>query len=108
MGESCEEVLTRAMAMISQSDPIIKLLQQVHLGRMKPTDAGLRAITESWLGTYEKAVGAEGLTASDLRRIDPKPRLAVLMDAGVLHRDHPGAISLITSFEQAMAHSNAR
>src|SRR5215813_4686673 len=52
MGMSDEQAMARAIASISHSDPLIKLLQQVRLGRMKPTDAGLRAITESWLGSY--------------------------------------------------------
>ncbi len=43
--ESGEQALQRAIATISQSDPLTKLLEQVKLGRMKPTDAGLRAVT---------------------------------------------------------------
>ena len=93
--------------MILQSDPIVKLLQQVQLGRMKPADAGLRAITESWLGIYEKALATEGLTRSGLRRIDPAPRLALLCDAGVLVKDHPPVASLKTAFAQALAHAAA-
>jgi len=50
MDEPAEQALQRAISAILQSDPLIKLLQQVRLGRMKPTDAGLRAVTESWMG----------------------------------------------------------
>ncbi|MDH4252522.1 MAG: hypothetical protein OEV27_15185, partial [Nitrospira sp.] len=57
-----EQAMQYAISSIAQSDPLIKLLQQVRLGRMKPTDAGLRAVTESWLGTYEKALATDGLT----------------------------------------------
>lgn len=101
-----EQALQRAVASISQSDPLIKLLQQVRLGRMQPTDAGLRAITESWLGTYEKALAIEGLTQSGLRRLDPGPRLAVLVHAGVLMEDHPGVRSLLAAYARAIAQAN--
>lgn len=102
MDESGEQALQRAISAISQSDPLIKLLEQVRLGRMKPTDAGLRAVTESWLGTYEKALETAGLTQSGLRRLDPAPRLAVLIDAGVLAADHPGVASLKASYDRAV------
>jgi hypothetical protein len=105
MGGTAEQALQRAIATISQSDPLIKLLQQVRLGRMLPGDAGLRAITESWLGTYEKAVGADGLTISALRRLDPAPRIGVLIESGVLTNDHPAVVSLKSTFERAMQHA---
>ena len=103
MGTSDEQALARAIASIVHSDPLIKLLQQVRLGRMKPTDAGLRAVTESWLGTYEKALATDGLTNAGLRRLDPTPRLAVLIDAGVLTNDHSGGISLKAAYDRAVA-----
>lgn len=107
MGTSDEQALARAIAAISHSDPLIKLLQQVRLGRMKPTDAGLRAITESWLGAYEKALATDGLTRSGLCRLDPTPRLAVLVDAGVLTNEHPGVTALKTAYERAVAHTES-
>jgi hypothetical protein len=107
MGTADEQGLARAIASISQSDPLIKLLQQVRLGRMKPIDAGLRAITESWLGTYEKALATEGLTRFSLRRLDPTPRLTVLIEAGVLTDKHPGVTSLKTAYDRAVAHAAA-
>ena len=106
MDESGNQALQRAISAILQSDPLIKLLQQVRLGRMNPTDAGLRAVTESWLGIYEKTLGAAGLTRSGLRRIDPTPRLAVLIDIGVLAVDHPGVVSLKTSYDRVMARAS--
>ncbi len=102
MSQPGEQALHRAIATISQSDPIIKLLQQVQLGRMKPTDAGLRAITESWLGTYEKAFAIEGLTRAGLRRLDPAPRVAVLTGLGVLGMDHPAVVSVQSAFARAV------
>ncbi len=103
MGTSDEQALARAIAAISHSDPLIKLLQQVRLGRMKPLDAGLRAVTESWLGAYEKALAREGLTRFALRRLDPTPRVAVLVDTGILTNEHPGVLSLMTAYDRAVA-----
>ena len=100
--DSVELALQRAIGVISQSDPLIKLLEQVRLSRMKPTDAGLRAITESWLAAYRKAVDTGGLNKQALRRIDPTPRLVMLTQHGVLSRDHEGVKALLANFEQAM------
>jgi len=107
MTDVAEDVLQRAISVILQADPLIKLLQQVRLGRMKPTDAGLRAVTDSWLGTYEKALAMDGLTRSALRRLDPAPRLAVLIEIGVLADDHPGALSLVATFDRTVAHATS-
>lgn len=103
MGPSGEQALQGAISTISQSDPLIKLLQQVRFGRMKPTDVGLRAVTESWLELYANALGTEGLTQSDLRRLNPAPRLEVLIEVGVLTEDHPGVTSLKVSYDRALA-----
>ena len=101
--DGVELALQRAIAAISQSDPLTKLLEQVRLGRMKPTDAGLRAITESWLATYRKALGTAGLNKPALRRIDPAPRVALLLQHGVLAQNHEGVQALLADFEQAMS-----
>ena len=106
MGTSDEQALARAIAAVSHSDPLIKLLHQVRLGRMKPADAGLRAITESWLGAYEKALATDGLTRVYLRRLDPTPRLAVLIDAGVLTDEHPGVRALKIAYDRAVAQTS--
>ena len=98
-----ENLLSRTIASISQSDPLIKLLDQVKVGRMKPNDPGLRAITESWLTTYRKAIETSGLTKHALRRIDPSPRIALLTECGLLPYDHPALRALRDSFAQAMA-----
>ena len=100
-----EQAVQRAISSIAQSDPLIKLLQQVRLGRMKPTDAGLRAVTESWLGTYEKALATDGLTQSGLRRLNPAPRLAVLIDAGVLTGDLQGVTALTAAYNRVLTHA---
>lgn len=101
--ESDEQDLRLAIATISQSDPLIKLLDQVRLGRMKPTDAGLRAVTASWLGTYQKVIESGGFTCQALRRIDPHPRVAILIECGVLMGEQQAVTDLLTGFEQAIA-----
>ncbi|GKS58246.1 hypothetical protein YTPLAS18_17730 [Nitrospira sp.] len=104
---AADQALQHAIQTIGQSDPLIKLLQQVRLGKMKPTDAGLRVVTESWLGTYRQVVQSPGLTKAGLRRIDPQPRLAVLIDSGVLTSDHPAVTTLRATFEESFAHAPA-
>ncbi|MCX5723860.1 MAG: hypothetical protein NTX84_04950 [Nitrospirae bacterium] len=101
--ESGEQILQRAIVTISQSDPITKLLNQVMLGRMKPTDTGLKAVTGSWLGTYQKVIESGGLSRQDLRRIDPNPRIALLIECGVLTEDQSDVAALRASFDRAVA-----
>jgi hypothetical protein len=102
-----EQAMQRAISAISQSDPLIKLLRQVRLGRMKPTDTGLRAVAESWLSTYEKALATEGLTQFGLRRLNPAPRLTVLIEAGVLTDDHSGVRALRATYDELLARAPA-
>ncbi len=101
--ESGDQTLQRAIATISQSDPLIKLLEQVTRGRIKPTDAGLRAVTDSWLGTYRKIIESGGFSRQALRRIDPFPRLALLIECGVLTEAQQAVADLRESFERAVA-----
>ena len=101
--ESGDQALQRAIATISQSDPLIKLLEQVKGGRITPTDAGLRAVIDSWLGTYGKTIESAGFNRLALRRIDPSPRLAVLIECGVLTGEQQAVAALRESFERAVA-----
>jgi hypothetical protein len=101
--ESGDQTLERAIATISQSDPLIKLVEQVKLGRMKPSDAGLRAVTDSWIGTYQKIIESGGFTRQALRRIDPNPRVAILIEYGVLTGEQQAVTALRTSFERVFA-----
>jgi hypothetical protein len=101
--ESGDQALQRAIATISQSDPLTKLLEEMRLGRMKPTDDGLRAVTGSWMGTYQKVIESGGFTRQALRRIDPHPRLAILIEWGVLTGEQQAVTTLRTSFERAVA-----
>ena len=101
--ESGDQALQRAIATISQSDPLIKLLEQVKRGRMKPTDAGLRAVIDSWLDIYRKIIESGGFNRQVLRRIDPSPRLAVLIECGLLTGEQQAVAGLRESFERAVA-----
>lgn|SRR5687767_545309 len=101
-----ELLLQRTLATISQSDPLIKLLDQVRLGRMQPADPGLRAITESWLTAYRKAIESAGLTKQSLLRLDPTPRLAVLVEQKILPSDHVQANRLVDAFQKAIARAS--
>ncbi len=96
----------RAVSTIAQSDPLVKLLQQVALGRMKPQDAGLRAVTEAWLTTYQKVLETCHFERSTVLRLDPAPRLEVLVQAGILPADHPGAAALRAGFSGALARAS--
>jgi len=99
-----EQYLQRAIERLSQSDPLLKLLQEVRLGRMKPTDPGLRAITESWLQTYCQTLdSATAVDPATLRRLDPAPRLAILVEAGMIADDHPAVTALRSAFTCALS-----
>ena len=97
-----EHLVDRTIASISQSDPLIKLLEQVRLGRMNRSDPGLRVITDTWVATYRKAVATPGLSKQALRRIDPTPRLDLLAQEGMLPVDHAAARQLLADFQQAI------
>src|SRR5919112_2068933 len=103
MSDANEVALRQAIAAICQSDPIIKLLKQVTVGRMNPTDAGLRAVTESWLKTYQHVVETAALDRQTLAQIDPRPRIDILIHAGVLDAGHEAALSLQRAFEKRSA-----
>jgi hypothetical protein len=98
-----ELLVQRTIASLSQSDPLIKLLEQVRLGRMQRSDPGLRVITDAWLDAYRKALASPGFDRQSLYRIDPAPRLGVLIEEGILPADHAGARELLREFEQAIA-----
>lgn len=94
-----EDRVRRAIRTLSQSDPLLKLLEQVKLRRMKATDAGLRAITESWLSTYQQTLVCESFGGAELARLDPSPRLDVLVESGMLEADNAALLSLKSRYE---------
>ena len=98
-----EEQVRRAIPTLQQSDPLIKLLQEVRLGRMKASDPGLRAVTESWMGVYAQVLKSQPFPPTVLARLDPLPRLEVLVAIGVLSWDHPAIKELREVFERLVA-----
>src|SRR6476469_7704416 len=102
-----EHLVHRTIAAISHSDPLIKLLEQVRLGRMTRSDPGVRVITDTWVATHRNAVATTGLTKQALRRIDPSPRLDLLAQEGLLPVDHAAARELLADFQQAFARAAA-
>lgn len=106
MTDTSGRLLDDAISKISVSDPLVKLLHEVKLGRMKATDAGLRAITESWVDTYRQVLeGVPPIDPASMRRLDPSPRLDVLIAAGVLSRDHPAVLAIRGVFDGKLAGS---
>ncbi|MBI3810198.1 MAG: hypothetical protein HY284_07040 [Nitrospirae bacterium] len=89
--ETSEQFLDRAMKLLQRSDPIPKLLPQVRLGRMAKDSPSLIAILESWLEAFMQVLkdGQAVLNVEGALRLDPNPRLAVLIEAGVLTEDQP-------------------
>ncbi len=104
MNESSERELQRAIHTLSESDPLTKLLREVILGRMKPTDAGLRAITDAWLNTYREVFEkGDVLDYLAVRRLDPAPRLDMLAENGMITQDDAAGVELRAAYQQALA-----
>nr|MBI3613064.1 hypothetical protein [Nitrospirota bacterium] len=89
--ETSEQFLDRAMAMLQRSDPIPKLLPQVRIGRMPKDSPALIAILESWLEAFVQVLkdGQAVLNVEGVLRLDPGPRIAVLVESGVLAENQP-------------------
>jgi len=103
-----EHTIDYAIAKLSQSDPLIKLVNEVKLGRMRASDPGLRAITEAWLETYGEVLrDAQQLNVATLRRLDPDPRMDVLIAAGIMAGDHPSVGALRAKFEQVLSQASS-
>jgi hypothetical protein len=89
--ESPQDFLNRAFPLLQRSDPIPKLLPQVRLGRMPRDSPALQAIVSSWLEAFVTVLkdGEKVLDVNGVLRLDPNPRLAVLLEAGlVADNDH--------------------
>jgi len=107
MSESSDSAFQRAIAAISQSDPIPKLLQEVRVGRKQPDDRALRAVTESWLVTYRDVLTRNTtLDRGALLRLDPLPRLQVLLEMGIIAADHPAVMGLRQVFAERLGNAS--
>ena len=89
--ETSEQFLDRAMVLLQRSDPIPKLLPQVRIGRMPKDSPALTAILESWLEAFVQVLKdrQDVLNVEGVLRLDPGPRIAVLVEAGVLAENQP-------------------
>ena len=108
--ETPQQFLDRVMQTLQRSDPIPKLLPQVRLGRMPKDSPALQAITESWLDAFSQALKeAEALLdTGGILRLDPNPRIAVLVEAGVLADDHPHIKAVRDTWSAALRAARAR
>ncbi|TLY35897.1 MAG: hypothetical protein E6K60_09150 [Nitrospirae bacterium] len=88
--ESSQAFLDRAFVTLQRSDPIPKLLPQVRLGRMPKDSPALAAIISSWLDAFVNVLkdGRSVLDREGVVRLDPNPRIAVLVEAGILDENH--------------------
>jgi hypothetical protein len=108
--ESSEEFLNRAIAFLQRSDPIPKLLPQVRLGRMPKDSPALAAIVSSWLEAFLTVLkdGEKMLNANGVLRLDPRPRIAVLIKADVLKENDPQVQALQSAYETTLGSAVGR
>ena len=108
--ETSEQFLGRAMSMLQRSDPIPKLLPQVRLGRMAKDSPALIAILESWLEAFIQVLkdGQAVLDVEGVLRLDPGPRIAVLIEAGVLAENQPYVQTVRDAWSDAMRAAQQR
>jgi hypothetical protein len=108
--ETSEQFLDRAMKLLQRSDPIPKLLPQVRLGRMAKDSPSLIAILESWLEAFMQVLkdGQAVLNVEGALRLDPNPRIAVLIEAGVLTEDQPYVQTVRNAWSAALQAAQKR
>jgi len=108
--ESPEQFLARAMKLLQRSDPIPKLLPQIRLGRMPADSPALTAILDSWLEAFVQVLkdGQAVLDVAGVLRLDPNPRIDVLVEAGVLAKDHPQIKTLREAWSEALRAAQQR
>ena len=101
--ERAQDFLDRAFILLQRSDPIPKLLPQVRFGRMAKDAPGLQAIVSSWLETFCGVLKeAESLLdVTSTARLDPNPRIAMLLEAGVLTDTDPSVTAVRAAYATA-------
>ena len=64
----------------------------------------MAAIIESWLDVFASVLreGRELLDVNGVRRLDPEPRVAVLIETGVLSCDSAGVKAVQEAYEAAL------
>ena len=108
--ETSEQFLDRAMQHLQRSDPIPKLLPQVRIGRMAPDSPALAAIMDSWLEAFVQVLkdGQPVLDVQGVLRLDPNPRIAVLVEAGVLAENQTYVQAVRDAYAAAMQVAQAK
>ena len=98
------------MKLLQRSDPIPKLLPQVRIGRMPRDSPALLAILESWLEAFVQVLkdGQAVLDVEGVLRLDPNPRIAVLVEAGVLAENQPYVQAVREAWTAAMQAAQQR
>src|SRR5438093_9824646 len=108
--ETPEQFLDRAMKLLQRSDPIPNLLPQVRLGRMPTDSPALAAILDSWLEAFIQVLkdAQAVLDVGGVLRLDPNPRIDVLVEAGLLATDHPHVKTLREAWSEALQAAHQR
>jgi len=76
-----------------------------------PKDSpALTAILDSWLEAFIQVLkdAQAVLDIGGVKRLDPDPRLAVLVEAGVLAEDHPHVKTLRDAWSEALRAAQQR
>ena len=96
------------LAVIGWFIGVLFIVGEVRQGRMQAGDPGLRAITEAWLSSYRQVLEkGEVLDQQALRRLDPSPRLELLIEAGIMPADHQGIEQLRAVYREALTNRSA-
>ena len=108
--ETAQDFLNRALPLLQRSDPIPKLLPQVRLGRMPKDSPALQAIIASWLEAFVTVLkdGESVLDLNGVLRLDPNPRLVVLLEAGLLADDDPHMQAARSAYATALQAAEQR
>jgi hypothetical protein len=108
--ETSEQFLDRAMTLLQRSDPIPKLLPQVRLGRMDKDSPALAAILDAWMEAFVHVLkdSQSVLNVEGVKRLDPNPRLAVLLEAGMLSEDRPHVQTVRDAWSAALEAAQKR
>jgi hypothetical protein len=108
--ESPQDFLNRVLPLLQRSDPIPKLLPQVRLGRMPKDSPALLAIISSWMEAFVTVLkeGESVLDVNGVLRLDPRPRLAVLHEAGLLDDNDANAQAARSAYSAALKSATER
>src|SRR5207249_11565759 len=109
-GETAPDVLNRTIPLLQRSNPMPRLLPQGRLCRMPRDSPALQAIISSWLEAFVTVWknGESVLDVNGVLRLDPNPRLAVLLEAGLLADDDPHMQAARSAYAAALQAAQQR